>query len=589
MLVTQTPRGRPAALILAATLLAGACSSSDKVTGTNPPPNNNATPCVDANTVQLSPLQGVRVDCSNGTTVTLAGSGASYLIVPNFASGEPLPDRPTSYSISASGASTASVLPVADAAAAVASVTRAWARLAAGPAPGALQRAFDATLRGLAARRVSAGGWSGARAAAARASVAAATPPPVGSLRAFHVISTLDTLTIKFKRVTARLQFVGNNILVYEDTLAPANGFTATQFAEFSQTFDQVLYPIDVNTFGPPSDIDQNGRLVMLLTPVVNGLTPASQCASQGFIAGFFSGGDLASTDTTSNQGEVFYTLAPDPNGTVSCAHPAAGLEETLGSTFLHEFQHLINFSQHVLVHNSNPEEGWLDEGLSLVAEELGSLYYEQKYPPPAGRTNPSQIFPDSAEPYIGDLLLTSYDYTTGPDTTTLTLHSDDQTGLNWRGGDWLLVHYLGDQNGGAPFFKALVQSARTGIPNIEAAAGQPFTTLFNGFSTALYADSLPGVPRSQIPAADRFTTRNLRQLFARLAVTGSVSNPFPLPVRTLGTTAQNGSLVPGAMAFYHLTTSAATVTVTFSAPGGATLPLAVHPQLSIFRLPPGL
>ncbi len=122
MLGTHIRSGGPAALILAATLLAGACSSSDKVTGTTPP-SNNATPCVDNNTITLSPLQGVRVDCSNGTTVTLAGGGASYLVVPNLASGEPLPDRPTSYSITASGAATASVLPLTGAAAAVASVT----------------------------------------------------------------------------------------------------------------------------------------------------------------------------------------------------------------------------------------------------------------------------------------------------------------------------------------------------------------------------------------------------------------------------------------------------------------------------------
>ena len=57
--------------------------------------------------------------------------------------------------------------------------------------------------------------------------------------------------------------------------------------------------------------------------------------------------------------------------------------------TFLHELQHLISFSQHVVVHHSNPEYGWLDEGLSIVAEELGSLYYEQKCPGTACRTRP--------------------------------------------------------------------------------------------------------------------------------------------------------------------------------------------------------
>src|SRR5262252_3719211 len=43
-------------------------------------------PCSAASTVQLSVAQSTRVDCSNGgTTVTLAGNGASYLVVAEFA------------------------------------------------------------------------------------------------------------------------------------------------------------------------------------------------------------------------------------------------------------------------------------------------------------------------------------------------------------------------------------------------------------------------------------------------------------------------------------------------------------------------
>src|SRR5262249_11904273 len=143
--------------------------------------------------------------------------------------------------------------------------------------------------------------------------------PPLGSVRQFHVLSSETANT--FDRIGATLSFVGDNILLYVDTASPPNGFTPDQLQAFGHQFDEVLFPIDTAAFGLPSDIDQNGHVIMLISPVVNALTPSTDCATQGFIAGFFSGFDLASTDTSSNGGEVFYGLVPDPSGTVSCAH----------------------------------------------------------------------------------------------------------------------------------------------------------------------------------------------------------------------------------------------------------------------------
>lgn len=40
-------------------------------------------------------------------------------------------------------------------------------------------------------------------------------------------------------------------------------------------------------------------------------------------------------------------------------------------SLLVHEFQHLINFHQHILVRGGTSEATWLDEGLSHVAEDL--------------------------------------------------------------------------------------------------------------------------------------------------------------------------------------------------------------------------
>lgn len=571
-----------AASIGASTFVA-ACGGDHTVTGTN----NNLTPCANGGSVQLATLQAATLDCTNGTGITLAGGGASYLVVPQFATGTAA-NRPASYRIGVANGASATIASATGPSLDV-SPARPGSPLPPGAGRGARQRAFDERLMNDARRHVQNGDWR-ARTLTPAAAPRASTVPPLNSVQPFHVLSSENP--VEFKRVGARLSYIGQNILLYVDTLAPPNGFSPDQLTAFGQLFDQTLYPIDVSTFGPPTDIDQNGHLIMLLSPVVNALTPKSQCDSQGFIGGFFSGGDLASTDTSSNQGEIFYSLVPDPDSTVSCAHTVAELDETTGATFLHELQHLINFGQHVLVHHSSPELGWLDEGMSIVAEELGSLYYENKYPPPTGRSNPAQLFPDSSQGYINGLLFDSYEYLLKTDTATVTLHSDADGGLAWRGGDWLLARWLGDQKG-TGIYKALAQSSLTGTANIANAAGEAFPSLFGDFSLSLYTDSLPGIPKSSIPSRDRFTTRTLRKMYQRLYDTSQPSSyvPRPFPILTTQLSGMiTASMVPGTMSFYRLDTTSGqgSVTIQFSATDGTTLTSALHPQVSIFRLPPG-
>jgi hypothetical protein len=416
--------------------------------------------------------------------------------------------------------------------------------------------------------------------------------PSVGSLRAFRVIANASGNA--FSTVGARLAFAGVNVLVYIDTLSPASGFTADQLQAFGVLFDQTLYPIDTAAFGPPTDIDGNGHVIMLMSPAVNALTKASDCQTKGFIAGYFDELDLggAPTDTNSNHGEVFYSVVPDPAGSVSCAHTVTNLGLTVPATFMHELQHLISFSQHFVVHRGSPEYGWLDEGLSIVAEELGSLFYEQKCPGTSCRTNPAQIFPDSSQGFVQGFLFDSYEYGLRPDTASVTLHSDSDGGFSWRGGDWLLMRWLGDQMP-AGFYRKLDQNVTTGVANIESASGQSFPTLFANFGLTLVTDSLPGLPRNTAPPANRFVTRNMRQLWARLFATSAGPQfplAFPIPIAPISSDTSTHSMVPGTNGYFRLNTPAGTPTVTvqFAAPGGVAVSASLKPQLAVFRLPAG-
>ena len=591
------PSRRPARLrgVLAIVIpvMAG-CSGHE---ATSPSNAFRSNPCLPGDTVQLAVAATARIDCSNGgTTVTFAGAGASYLVVPEFATDQ-APFQFVSYSL-ASG----------DLNAAAASGSRVGAMLGrplaaqaggAGLLPpprlGAAQFAADRLLRGRGRRLALSSAFRtyASRAARALSGAVPQAPPAPGSIRSFHVLSSFGA-TSTFANVAAQLAYVGTDVLLYVDTLAPAGGFTPTQLQAFGQYFDQTLYPIDTTAFGAPTDIDQNGRVIVLMSQVVNADTPASTCASQGYVAGFFNEEDFSgSTDPNSNQGEVFYTIVPDPAGTFSCAHSVTELEGVVPATFLHELQHLISFSQHVVVNGDLPGASWLDEGLSIVAEELGSLYYEQRCPPPACRTNPDQLFPDSSQGFVQDFLFDSYQYALLPDTASLTLESDANPGVSWRGGVWLLARYLGDQMGSG-LYRQLERGPADGVADIEQATSRPFPSLFADFGLALYTDSLPGLPRATAPAVDRFVTRNVKQLWARLFATagGSAGILFADPVRLFAITSDTSAAVvyPGTVTYFRLDTpaSAAAVSIRFAAPGGAAFASTLKPQLAVFRLPPG-
>ncbi len=69
-------------------------------------------------------------------------------------------------------------------------------------------------------------------------------------------------------------------------------------------------------------------------------------------------------------------------------------------------------------------------------------------------------------------------------------------------------------------------------------------------------------------------------------AATG-IDNPFPIVVQNLAPpSALSGSMVPGTVSFYQLTTSGSSpVSVVFSQPSGTSFPASLQPQVAVFRI----
>src|SRR2546425_6617258 len=185
----------------------------------------------------------------------------------------------------------------------------------------------------------------------------------MNTLRTFQVCAKTDCS--RFDRVGARVRALKTKVAIYVDTLAPANGLDSTALDSIANLFDQRLYAIDTAAFGRESDIDSNTVVLVLMTNTVNKLVTASACSTAGFVAGFFFGADLDPAfrnDSRSNKGEIFYAIVADPAGTLSCAHPASDIQRFVPVTFIHEFQHMISFNQHVPVRGGTGEVLWLNE-----------------------------------------------------------------------------------------------------------------------------------------------------------------------------------------------------------------------------------
>ncbi|HTR21962.1 MAG TPA: hypothetical protein VMH88_14010 [Gemmatimonadales bacterium] len=480
-----------------------------------------------------------------------AGDSAEYLLVPQSAAGSPGQSSP----FQLRGATAAPVAPSQRLLAAR------WATSS------AVQ--FDAMLRRLAAT----GAYAVPRPTGLVPSRAvAAGPPAPGSLRTFLVCAKLDCSM--FQHVAARAQSVGARIAIYVDTLAPAGGLDSADLDTLTQLFDQRLFPLDTATFGGVSDIDGNGVVAVLMTGVVNALVTSGQCATSGYVAGFFFAGDLDPVFASQyNNGEVFYSIVADPSGTLSCSHSVAAVKQGTPLTFTHELQHMISFVQHVRVLGGPAEEGWLDEGLSKYAEEL------------AGR---SFLPGDSVSfgHYVFDDLYDGYQYLAAPGDSPLLIPYDNGT-LAEIGASWLFTRYVVDQfGGGLP--RQLHQTRLVGSAAVAAVTGQPFTTVVTRWALANWASALPGFVT---PPELTYTSWNFRTTYASLSAQDPADFPFSFPLIptessgsavAVGDTLRSGSGVyirafqpPGGAGF----------TLSFTRDGAAAVPAAVAPRLNVLRI----
>lgn len=438
--------------------------------------------------------------------------------------------------------------------------------------------------------------------------------------------------------VTAEVAAVGERVAMVVDTAVALTAAEETQmdFPGLAEEFDDVVFGTDVAFFGEPSDIDGNGRVLVLFTEQVNGFSAAQE--GNGLVAGFFAPTDLADSGLgggaeatsqqdgvceTSNEAEVLWILAPDPDGDSGERVEIGQARRIARSTSAHEFEHMLNAANRVIERGGSfdqTEETWLDEGLAHLAEEVVGLQVLRRENAAIGlRRNVTFDQVTTSPETVGafnTFLLSDFGnaarFLKEPAGTQALALSDPRPiseSLKMRGMAWLFLRWLADHeapdagdpatgtglpgSGEEEFFRELAADGdaagglETGIANVEAVTARDWPDLLAEFGLAVAVDD-------EVEAEDprlRVRTWDLRSMYAGLSQNPGgrpFDRTFPLVPSEIpfgATTSVDFEVQAGGGRYFEVSSAGAgEVTLRLTDQTGAPL-AAGSPQVAIIRI----
>ena len=165
------------------------------------------------------------------------------------------------------------------------------------------------------------------------------------------------------RQVTAVVRLVGNHTIWLDDIANPSGTFTNSEFAELDAFYGTNIESVLASYFGGLSDVDGNGRVMILMTQEVNRAEN---------IDGYVWGGDLYSNSMcpTGNHAEIFYGIVPDPNGVVGNPQTKEQVLARYPALIAHEITHVVQSGFQVL-NTAGFKTSWEMEGGAVLAEQL--------------------------------------------------------------------------------------------------------------------------------------------------------------------------------------------------------------------------
>ncbi|HVJ80248.1 MAG TPA: hypothetical protein VNC50_04185 [Planctomycetia bacterium] len=257
-----------------------------------------------------------------------------------------------------------------------------------------------------------------------------------------------------YRQIEAELVAVGKHCIIYVDKDDAPTRFSREVVNEVISTFDERIQPRSVELFGRHRDVDRNGKFTILFSHWLGDLAGGKVA-----IGGFVRGGDFyRDVDAPySNQCDMLYlnsNLKPGPH---------------LRTLIAHEYVHAITFCEHVFGdflpgEAGLDEEGWLNEGISHLAENLmGAGWSNLDYRISTYLSNPQKYRLAVSDYYRAGLFRCH----------------------GCRGATYLMLRWCVDEKGDG-LLKELVQSNLAGAENLETAMERPFAELFRQWTIAV-------------------------------------------------------------------------------------------------------
>lgn len=339
---------------------------------------------------------------------------------------------------------------------------------------------------------------------------AVSAPAPGDTLEYFFAVGAELAATCVDPASTVRgtVRAVGEGVVLVEDVAAPAGGPTEEEWLALARALDGTVLPAVTSYFGPPEDIDRNGRVVVLFTPDVNRLGDG-----EAGVGGFSLPQDLAASGRgdgessdpdggicpASNEAEIIYSVSADPDATLGRAISTEDLLRETPALVAHEVQHIVSAGRRVPASSTGfgaAEEVWLDEALSGLAEEVAGL---AALGLPVGdrltfdRVSETPEALDTFNAYMLGNFRNLGLYMLGlPGAPTVSTDDlDGVGGLQMRGFGWFLLRRLADQAGGdeRAFFRSVVGGGENhgrGVANLERVTGREWANILADMSVSL-------------------------------------------------------------------------------------------------------
>ncbi|MCH7716745.1 MAG: Ig-like domain-containing protein, partial [Gemmatimonadetes bacterium] len=344
----------------------------------------------------------------------------------------------------------------------------------------------------------------------------------VGDAVALKIPDITGNICSDFFTVSGTVRAVGTRGIWVVDGSNPGGGLEGADFDSLSGLFDDVIYEAATNEFGAPTDLDDNDRIVILISKRIN---EANQ-----FVLGFVSLTDMLTPDRceSSNQAEIYYAKAPDPGAVTGAVYTREAALKDAPPLIAHEFTHIIQAGHRLFINETQFMSLFMAEGQATLAEEvvghaaLGNTpgqNYGFTIALNFGDRAPNDWyelpFRDLARYFGNNQASPSNPIDGAPHECGWQIREpfpcEGSSRALWYGVTWSLLRWINDQfgpgfAGGAPGIQqALIDNSRVGMPNIANVLGLSTDSLLAQWSAMLYLDGrVSGLPaRLTFPSWD--------------------------------------------------------------------------------------